>query len=227
MTRGSPERTGLLDDMQVAGRQLSTATILFHQAIADRLGLNATDHKCLGLLVSKGLITAGELADVTGLTTGAITGVIDRLEAAGFVRREDDPNDRRRVILRVIPKGYREIGRLFESLSEAVNDLGARYSDRELATILDFMNRSSQMLHDETRKLRRRESPAARRKSKGQPARGRRPTGMIPADDGDDAPRPISGSADPAIVRAGAEAGSPTRGPCSRRSLRPGECRRG
>jgi DNA-binding MarR family transcriptional regulator len=152
--------------MQRAGRELSTATILFHQAIADRLGLNPTDHKCLGLLASKELMTAGELAEMTGLTTGAITGVVDRLEGAGFVRREDDPNDRRRVILRVIPKGYRELGRLFESLSRAVNELAARYDDRELATILDFMGRSSRMLEEETRKLRRPETTAVRGKSK-------------------------------------------------------------
>ncbi len=170
MSRGLPEREGLLDEMHQAGRELSTATILFHQAIADRLGLNPTDHKCLGLLASKGLMTAGELADVTSLTTGAITGVVDRLEAAGYVRREDDPNDRRRVILRVIPKGYREIGRLFDSLSTAANELGARYSDQELATILDFMSRSSQMLHEETRKLRRRDLPGGRSRSRGRPA---------------------------------------------------------
>jgi DNA-binding MarR family transcriptional regulator len=171
VSRHSAERADLLDKMQLAGRELSAATIMFHQAIADRLGLNPTDHKCLDLLASKGLMTSGELADVTGLTTGAITGVVDRLEAAGFVRREDDPNDRRRVNLRVIPKGYREIGRLFESLSAAVNDLSARYSERELATILDFMNRSSQMLHEETRKLRRQETAAARRQSKSRTAK--------------------------------------------------------
>ncbi len=84
MSEVSSERTGLLDEMQRAGRELSAATIMFHQAIADRLGLNPTDHKCLDLLASKGLMTAGELAEMTGLTTGAITGVIDRLEAAGF-----------------------------------------------------------------------------------------------------------------------------------------------
>ena len=64
---------------------------MFHQAIADRLGLNVTDHKCIDLLLMKGPLTAGELAGMTGLTTGAITAVIDRLEKAGFVRREDDP----------------------------------------------------------------------------------------------------------------------------------------
>jgi len=171
---GSPGRAGLLDEMQRAGRQLSAATIMFHQAVADRLGLNPTDHKCIDLLASKGLMTAGELADATGLTTGAITGVIDRLEAAGYVRREDDPNDRRRVIVRVIPRRYREIGRLFEGLSARTADLGALYSDRELATILDFMSRSHQMLHEATFELRQQASSADRRRSKQERTGGRR-----------------------------------------------------
>ena len=107
MPGDTPEKPRLLEDLNQAGRRLSQATILFHQAVADRLGLHPTDHKCIDLLVSAGSTTAGELAEATGLTTGAITGVIDRLEAAGFVRREDDPNDRRRVIIRVVPKRYR------------------------------------------------------------------------------------------------------------------------
>jgi DNA-binding MarR family transcriptional regulator len=159
--------------MQRAGRQISTDTIMFHQAIADRLGLNPTDHKCLDLLVMRGLMTAGELAEATCLTTGAITGVVDRLETAGLVRREDDPNDRRRVILRVIGKGHREIDRLFESLSAAVNDLCGRYSDRELATILDYMNRSSEMVHEETLKLRRGEQAPTGRRPKRERTRRR------------------------------------------------------
>jgi DNA-binding MarR family transcriptional regulator len=172
---GSPEKSGLLDDLQQAGRRLSLATILFHQAVADRLGLNPTDHKCIDLLASAGSTTAGELADATGLTTGAITGVIDRLEAAGFVRREDDPNDRRRVIIRVIPKRYRDIARLFEPLAAAVAAMGTRYSERELATILDFMTRSCQVLRDCTLELRRQAPPPARGKPKAR--RPRRPVG--------------------------------------------------
>jgi DNA-binding transcriptional ArsR family regulator len=82
------------------GREVSARMVMFHQAIAERLGLNATDHKALDLLGRAGPITAGELAELTGLTTGAITGIIDRLEKAGFVRRENDPKDRRRVIIR-------------------------------------------------------------------------------------------------------------------------------
>jgi DNA-binding MarR family transcriptional regulator len=156
----------------MAGRQLSAATIMFHQAIADRLGLNPTDHKCMDLVALSGAMTAGELAEATGLTTGAITGVVDRLEAAGFVRREDDPRDRRRVILRLVPARYAQAGRLFEHLSRVTAELAERYSDRDLATILDFMTRSREVLREATGELRRgsaSDPPTPRRKA----ARGR------------------------------------------------------
>src|SRR6185369_8348500 len=86
------------------GRELSTRTIMFHQTIADCLGIAPTDHKCLGFIAEADHPgTAGELATWTGLTTGAITGVIDRLEAAGLAARERDPHDRRRVVVRAAP----------------------------------------------------------------------------------------------------------------------------
>jgi DNA-binding MarR family transcriptional regulator len=167
-----PAKSALLDDLQRAGQQLSLATIMFHQAVADRLGLNPTDHKCIDLLSSAGSMTAGELAEATGLTTGAITGVIDRLEAAGFVRREDDPDDRRRVIIRVVPKRYGDIARLFEPFAAAVLEMGSRYSEKELATIVDFMARSCQVLHDATLELRK-QQPPARKRPKARPPRRR------------------------------------------------------
>src|SRR5262245_22826573 len=102
---------------------------MFHQAVADRLGLNPTDHKCADFLWTRGPMTAGELAELTGLTTGAITGVIDRLERGGFVRREDDPGDRRRVVVRAVPKRLRQIGRLFEDVAARMAELSARYTD--------------------------------------------------------------------------------------------------
>jgi DNA-binding MarR family transcriptional regulator len=138
-----------------AFRQLSTATILFHQAIADRLGMNVTDHKCADILLRSGPITAGELAQRTGLTTGAITGVIDRLEQAGFARRARDPSDRRRVIIEPIVKHLeRVIGPLFESMARSAQELCERYSTAELAVIHDFTVRACQMAEAETRKLR-------------------------------------------------------------------------
>jgi DNA-binding MarR family transcriptional regulator len=135
-------------------RETSTVTILFHQAIADRLGMNVTDHKCAGILAQSGPITAGELARRTGLTTGAITGVIDRLERAGFARRVRDPGDRRRVIVEPDAKRIeRKIVPLFDSMSRAAAQLYDRYSAQELALILDFAIRSREVAEQETRKL--------------------------------------------------------------------------
>src|SRR5262245_36584085 len=169
-----PSRAELLREMLWAGRQMSTSTIMLHQAVADRLGLHPTDHKCADLLHINGPMTAGELADLTGLTTGAITGVIDRLEAADFVRREDDPDDRRRVIVRVVPKSLHRVGRLFQSLAAAMVELCGHYTDRELATILDFMTRSREVARQETLKLRQK-GPARTREAKA--VRRRLPAG--------------------------------------------------
>src|SRR5215831_15282404 len=82
-------------------RQHSTAVVLFHHALAERLGLGPTDHKCFDLLRDRGTMTGSELSAITGLTSGAITGVVARLERAGYLRREADPHDGRKQILHV------------------------------------------------------------------------------------------------------------------------------
>jgi len=122
-------------------RDLSTETVLLHQAIADRLGLNPTDHKCLGLLVDAGRpVTPGELATMTGLTTGAVTGVVDRLEAAGFVRRTRDPEDRRKVGIEVVfDKVKRQVFPVFEQLAKRMGVVAGAYKQRELETIVSFL----------------------------------------------------------------------------------------
>ena len=102
-----------------------------------------------------GQITAGELAERTGLTTGAVTGVIDRLEKAGLVRRAKDPDDRRRVIIEPFPERIgRQIGPLFESIGRAMANLSAQHSTQELAVIRDFIARFNQVTYEETGKLR-------------------------------------------------------------------------
>jgi DNA-binding MarR family transcriptional regulator len=154
-TKNSADRSTLLASMADDFRQLSTATILFHQAIADRLGMHVTDHKCAEILAGKGPITAGELAQLTGLTTGAVTGVIDRLERAGFVRRAKDPNDRRRVVIEPVSKRMeQDMKPLFGSVGQTMAALCDEYSTRELAVIRDFITRFSRSAWDETRKLR-------------------------------------------------------------------------
>src|SRR5258708_33983256 len=85
-------------------RRHSTAVVLFHHAVAERLGLGATDHKCLDLLRERGPMAGSDLGAITGLTSGAITGVVARLERAGYLRREPDPHDGRKQILQLAQK---------------------------------------------------------------------------------------------------------------------------
>jgi DNA-binding MarR family transcriptional regulator len=139
-------------------QDLSTWTLMFHQAVAEQLGLGPTDHKCLGFIADhhagEGHMTPGLLADLTGLTTGAVTGVIDRLESAGFVRREKDPSDRRQVIVRPVPQRMAEVAALFEPIGRAGERLCAKYSAKELELISGFIQGSIEITKAEALRLR-------------------------------------------------------------------------
>jgi len=137
-----------------AGSEMGTVALGLHQTIADRLGLNPADHKCLDVLCRAPDPTAGDLADWTGLTTGAVTALIDRLERGGFVRREAHPTDRRKVVVRVIPEKMAEVQRLFQPLGEAMNALCSGYSETELETIVDYLTRAAALFRQEARRLR-------------------------------------------------------------------------
>ncbi|MGH6817966.1 MAG: MarR family winged helix-turn-helix transcriptional regulator [Methylovirgula sp.] len=125
-----------------AMRETSGQGVLYSQAVAGRLGINSTDLECLDHVVLRGPITAGMLAEATGLTTGAITGVIDRLERAGFARRERDPDDRRKVLVRALPAIYERIVPLFEPMQRAANAALSQYRDGELSLLLEFFTRA-------------------------------------------------------------------------------------
>jgi DNA-binding MarR family transcriptional regulator len=137
-------------------REMSTETIMFHQAVADILGLHITDHKCLDLIHHYGAMPAGRLAELTGLTTGAVTGIIDRLEEAGYVRRTDDPKDRRRIIVEPTKnkKWERKIEAIFIPLHERMHKLLSSYSESELAFLLDVLTKTLDQSHQELMKLR-------------------------------------------------------------------------
>src|SRR6202451_2115117 len=111
---GPPQRTQLPPAFGEGFRKTSSLMQLLGQAAADRIGLNATDLNCLNILSFSGEMTAGELARATGLSTASITGVADRLEEAGYVRRERDPRDRRRVVVRlVLETALRDVASVF------------------------------------------------------------------------------------------------------------------
>lgn len=135
-------------------QELSTSTILFHQEVAQKLHLIPTDHECLDIIMKSGKVTAGELSQTTGLTAGAITGVIDRLEQKGFVRREKDPSDRRKIV--IFPnteKALNEVAPIFASLGKSMEALYNQYSTEQLALILDFVEKSIEIMATETEKL--------------------------------------------------------------------------
>ena len=124
-------------------RDASARGVLYSQAVAERLGVNSTDLECLDFIALRGPLTAGELAAAAGLTSGAITGVIDRLERAGFARRERDRDDRRKVRVALQPTVLERIYPLFKPMERAATSALSLYGEKELALLLDFVERTS------------------------------------------------------------------------------------
>ncbi len=123
------------------GRAGSTFTVLRHARIAERMGLSGTDHKAFDLVVqSGGPLTAGRIAELTGLSTGAVTGVIDRLEKVGLVRRVRDPEDRRKVLVEVVPGAADRFAPLFESAFDTLRETLAQFSPAERKAIERYQN---------------------------------------------------------------------------------------
>jgi DNA-binding MarR family transcriptional regulator len=143
-----PSRDQLRMDLLTAGRALGNSSAMLSHACAERLGLHATDWECVNLLVEAlpETLTAGRLAELTGLSTGAVTGVIDRLEAGGFARRERDPTDRRRVIVRVDEAKMVEVTPLFAGMIGDMLSLQETYSDDDLASFAGLLTSASEIL---------------------------------------------------------------------------------
>jgi len=138
-----------------AMRTLSTQQIMLHQAVADRLNLNLTDYKCMDFIAHFGPMTAGELAKLSGLTTGAITGAIDRLEKGGYARRIDNPKDRRSVIIELTwddtnRKQYEET---FHPLEREMQKMTASYTNKELTLFTELIGKEAKLLHEQTVRL--------------------------------------------------------------------------
>ena len=131
-------RQELLKAVQEAGSRYGARFLLVHQAVAERLGLNIIDLLCLRLAQEAVEPTAGYLARITGLTTGTIPGVLDRLEKARFVRRERDTEDRRKVIVKVLPGGVQKVEKIMAPLSEDMNKALENFTEVELKAVVRF-----------------------------------------------------------------------------------------
>ena len=135
-------------------RALSSDFDRLSQTVAERVGLNQTDLVAMDLVSRDQGVTAGQLAERLQLTTGAITGLVDRLERAGFARRAGDPKDRRRVLVVPTPKEQR-IASLYGPLGLALRRTAERYSDKDLALLTDFLRELRAVVADSSHTIRR------------------------------------------------------------------------
>ena len=145
-TTSQEGKQALTGRLMLALRRSSAAGVLHGQTIARRVGVNSTDLECLDLILMSGPSTAGEIARHTGLTSGAVTGLIDRLERLGLVERTADAADRRKVLVRVREDKIGPIAQLYAPLEKAMQSLLAGYSKEELKVLIDFSERSGGLL---------------------------------------------------------------------------------
>jgi DNA-binding MarR family transcriptional regulator len=145
---------GLKRDLEkqvmLAARENGMGSVLFRNAVARKLGLNSTDWDCLSLLTIKGATSPKELSRYTGLTTSSTTALLDRLEKAQFIERKPNPKDRRGILIEINPKWTEAAGPLVKGVQQAHTELIASYSDEELKTIADFLERFTKNVIDQT-----------------------------------------------------------------------------
>lgn len=144
MTKADDIR-GLVEQVGRHVRRMGAQSIITSQVVADRFGLHTTDLECLDLIYLRKDVTAGELAKATGLTSGAVTALVDRLEAAGYVERAADPADRRRVLVRIKPDAIKPIEAAYAPIQGQMFALWSTFSERDLRVIADFISRSTDL----------------------------------------------------------------------------------
>lgn len=148
--------------------EYSIGTVLFHQAVGQLLGVNVTDMKCLDIMTLKGSASPSELAEHTGLSTGATTAMLDRLENAKLIERRPHPTDRRVTLVVLSQEAMRKLPAMFESLAKAMETLVLGYSEKELKVLVDFFAKVDVLWKEEREKLQTRHG--------GRERGGRRPS---------------------------------------------------
>jgi DNA-binding MarR family transcriptional regulator len=137
------ERTSLRESLHREVRTFIANALLFNARVAEQVGMNVTDMQCLHLLYLEGPATPGRLARRCGLTSGGITVVLDRLESAGYIRREANPEDRRSFIIRPISARIRKFEAMYRSKSRALAGVLSGFDEPGLGLILDFFRKAN------------------------------------------------------------------------------------
>jgi DNA-binding MarR family transcriptional regulator len=134
-------------------REYGIGSVLFRHVVGEMLGVNATDMECLGVIFFKGVATPSELAQYTGLSSGATTAMLDRLERSELIARHPNPKDRRSTHIVLVKETAAKLAPWFTSLREAQEQIVSRYSEQELEMLADFFTRSVAMWEEERAKL--------------------------------------------------------------------------
>ncbi|WFE26039.1 MarR family transcriptional regulator [Solwaraspora sp. WMMD791] len=154
-----PARASAIADLMRAGREMSRLSMVFRYAIAERLGLTVSDLECLDHLADTGPATAGQIAERTNLTTGAVTSMLRRLQQAGYVSAERDPTDRRRVIVTLRPERVADLERPYERFAQRTAQLIEDYTAEEIRLLARHYERMQAMYHEELDHLRDSDTP--------------------------------------------------------------------
>ncbi len=151
----NPNRGPFIETLIAEMRRFIANAILTNQQIADQMGLNMTDQQTLNLVDLAGSITPGELARRTGLTSGGVTVVLDRLEAAGYVKRERNPEDRRSVLVRPMAAKLRKVQQKYKVINEQLDRLFAEYKQHDLEIVYAFFAKTNSLSLNEWTRRRR------------------------------------------------------------------------
>ena len=149
------KKTELIERVILSARQYGISTVLFRNLIGERLGVNVTDMECLGLIFHKGLATPSELARHTGLSSGATTAMLDRLEKSGLIERKPNPDDRRGTLITLAQAGAKTVAPWFKSARESQNALVGSYTEEQLELLAVFFERAAAMWEEERGRLKK------------------------------------------------------------------------
>ena len=156
-------RDELVKAVNMGAREYGISTVLFRHAVGEIMGVNETVMECLALIFFNGLATPSELARYTGLTSGATTAMLDRLEKARLIERRPNPQDRRGTLIVLTNERTKELSSIFASGRQAIDSLTSSYSETELETMADYLRRLVIVWEEEREKLQQRNKAKSQR----------------------------------------------------------------